>query len=333
MRRALYLATLGEGRVSPNPMVGAVIYADGRIIGEGYHRKYGGPHAEPNAVNSVREADRPLLREATMFVTLEPCAHFGKTPPCAQLIVDSGIPKVIVATGDPFSKVCGKGIEMMRQAGVEVRMGLLGEESRRLNRHFFTSHTLGRPYILLKWAQTTDGYMGTEDGRLLISNPLSEVWMHRERAKMDAIMVGVNTVIKENPSLTCRLWPTRDPETRPARVSFESPRLPSDSTLACSEPILKHREESLDDFMKRLYKDHGITSLMVEGGPTTLSSFLGEGLFDEIRMEVSPDRLGFGVKAPDLSSLLSQGDLRPVEDTPCRHNRIHRFLGGGWEGF
>lgn len=326
MRRALYLATLGEGRVSPNPMVGAVIYADGRIIGEGYHRQYGGPHAEPNAVNSVREADRPLLREATMFVTLEPCAHFGKTPPCAQLIIDSDIPKVIVATGDPFSKVCGQGIEMMREAGVEVRIGLLGEDSRRLNRHFFTSHTLGRPFILLKWAQTADGYMGKEDGRLHISTPLSEVWMHRERASMDAIMVGVNTVIKENPSLNCRLWPTRDSECRPVRVSFESPRLPADSTLACSDPILKRQGESLKDFMKRLYKDHGIISLMVEGGPTTLNSFLGEGLFDEIRVEVSPQRIGTGIKAPDLCALLSCGELEPIASTSCRLNNIHRFV-------
>lgn len=325
MQRALYLATLGKGRVSPNPMVGAVIFADDRIIGEGFHRNYGGPHAEPNAVGAVKEADRGLLREATMYVTLEPCAHYGKTPPCAQLIIDTGIPRVVVATGDPFSKVCGKGIRMMEEAGVEVRIGLLGEESRRLNRHFFVSHTKGRPYVLLKWAQTKDGFMGATDERLLISNPLSEVWMHRERAGFDAIMVGVDTVIKDNPSLSCRLWPTRMAEERPVKVSFDSPRLPADSRLACSKPILKRADETLAEFMARLYSEFKITSLMVEGGRKTLESFLDEELFDEIRIEVSPNEAGSGIMAPDVYSLIKTDVCRLTEVEDCRENRIYRF--------
>ena len=325
MRRALYLATLGEGLVSPNPMVGAVIYSEGRIIGEGYHRQYGGPHAEPNAIRTVKDADRQLLKNATMYVTLEPCSHYGKTPPCARLIIETGIPKVVVASGDPFKEVSGRGIRMMREAGVEVKEGLLGEESRRLNRHFFTAHTLKRPYILLKWAQTADGYMGRPDKRLKISNSVSEVWMHRVRASMDAILVGTDTVIKDNPSLTCRLWPARNLEKRPLKISFDSARLPADSKLACSEPILKRKEESLPSFMGRLYRDHDVTALMVEGGARTLNSFIESGLFDEIRIEVSQDIIKDGVKAPAFLQLLEKEAVRKVEEMKTRSNNIYVF--------
>lgn len=329
MRRALYLATLGEGLVSPNPMVGAVIFADGRIIGEGYHRQYGGPHAEPNAIRSVAEADRHLLKESTMYVTLEPCSHYGKTPPCAQLIIDTGIPRVVVGAGDPFVKVSGRGIRMMREAGIEVEKGLLAQESRKLNRRFFTAHTLGRPYILLKWAQTSDGYIGKPDRRRMISSPLSEVWMHRERASVDGIMVGTDTVIKDNPSLTCRLWPTRNPEDRPVRLSFDSERLPKDSKFVCSRHILKYKDESLKDFMSRIYAEEGITSLMVEGGAKTLNSFIEENLFDEIRIEVSPAIAENGVKAPDICHLLEEGTIRKVKEMQSRSNNIYVFESKG----
>lgn len=303
MQRALYLATLGSGRVSPNPMVGAVIAVGDRIIGEGYHRVYGGPHAEPNAVRSVKESDRPLLPEATMYVTLEPCSHYGKTPPCADLLIETGFRRVVIATRDPFPKVSGAGIEKLRQAGVEVSVGLLGAESRWLNRRFFTAHTLGRPYILLKWAQSRDGYIGLEGGLeggrpVRISNAVSEVWMHRERSLYDAILVGTGTVISDNPSLTCRLWPSR--EGRPLRVTFDSPRLPADCKLEREGCLKKRREENLEDFLKRLYTEEGITSLMVEGGRKTLQSFIDADLWDEARVETSPTELFRGVKAPVL---------------------------------
>lgn len=216
MHRALQLASGGEGRTAPNPMVGAVIVAEGRIIGEGFHHTYGGPHAEVNAVNSVSEADRHLLQKATIYVTLEPCSHYGKTPPCAKLIIDSHIPKVVVGAPDPNPLVAGRGIRMLREAGTEVTEGVLLEECLEINRRFMTAQTHGRPWILLKWAQSADGFMAAfnecgDSVPVKLSNPLSSVWMHRERAMVRAIMVGSNTLSIDNPRLDVRLWAGKIP--------------------------------------------------------------------------------------------------------------------------
>lgn len=320
MRRALQLAKCGEGRVSPNPMVGAVITACGRIIGEGYHRHWGGPHAEVNAVNSVAESDRPLLKEATMYVTLEPCSHYGKTPPCAELIVREGIPRVFVSTLDPFDKVSGRGVAMLREAGVEVSVGLLGEESRALNRRFITAHTLRRPYITLKWAQSANGFMATLPGqdRLIISNPLTAVMMHAERARYDAIFVGSNTVREDNPRLNCRLAPGRLPvaSTFSSATRYEKAHIFDGRRI-----MLRNEGEQLADFLHRMYTEEKITSLMVEGGAVTLQEYIDKGLYDEARIEVSPVQVTEGVKSPDINLAI----LREISNFNCKGNKIRIF--------
>lgn len=313
MKRALQLAEAGEGRVAPNPMVGAVIVADGKIIGEGYHARYGRPHAEVNAVNSVRETDRHLLKEATVYVTLEPCAHFGKTPPCADLLIREKVKRVVVASPDPNPLVSGKGVERMREAGIEVEEGVLRDEADFLNRRFLKAHREGRPWILLKWAQSADGFMAafadscgvepnsskekegvifreSEEGcevgyretcPVKFSNEVSSVWMHRERTRNQAIMVGSNTLRIDEPRLDARLWGGGSP----IKVKADSAK-------------------DLKTFLMDLRKE-GIVSLMVEGGPTLLNSFIKENLFDEIRLEISPKKIEEGLKAPVLPSGLS----------------------------
>lgn len=318
MRRAIQLARNGEGFAHPNPMVGAVITApDGRIIGEGWHRRWGEPHAEVNAIASVSDSDRHLLREATIYVTLEPCSHYGKTPPCAKLIIDTGIPRVVVGAGDPFPKVAGHGIRMMREAGIEVTEGVLAEECRALNERFMTAHTLGRPFIQLKWAQSADGKMaaGTPGHMhpVKFSSPVTSVLMHRERAAADAILVGTDTVIIDNPSLTVRLWPGADP----LKVTWVSTRLPSDARILNERHVLLDPTLPLEESMKVLYRDHGVTSLMVEGGAATLRSFIESGLWDEIRTETSPDILGQGADAPAIPS-----GAHETEVTTVGKNRI-----------
>ncbi|MDE6742207.1 MAG: bifunctional diaminohydroxyphosphoribosylaminopyrimidine deaminase/5-amino-6-(5-phosphoribosylamino)uracil reductase RibD [Muribaculaceae bacterium] len=282
MRRALQLASLGEGLVSPNPMVGAVIVAsDGRIIGEGYHHCYGGPHAEVCAIRSVSDSDRHLLADSTIYVTLEPCSHYGKTPPCSKLIIDTGIPRVVVGSADPFPEVSGRGIRMLREAGVEVMEDVLHDECDALNVRFLTAHRRGRPWIQLKWAQSADGFMAgiDEDGRpypVKFSTPVSSVWMHRRRSMVDAIMVGKNTLEIDRPRLDCRYWPGRPPRH--------------------VEPL-----HDLETRMHELYKE-GVTSLMVEGGPTLLQSFIDLGLYDDLKIEISEKKLGTGLPAPVINS-------------------------------
>lgn len=281
MRRALQLARLGEGLVSPNPMVGAVIVSiDGLIIGEGYHHRYGGPHAEVCAIKSVSEEDRHLLKDSTIYVTLEPCSHYGKTPPCAKLIIDTGIPRVVIGSADPFPEVSGRGIRMLREAGVEVTEDILRTECDALNVRFLTAHRLRRPWIQLKWAQSADGFMAGIDEKgkpipVKFSTPVTSVWMHRRRSMVDAIMIGKNTLETDRPRLDCRYWPGKAPR----RV----------------EP-----RHDLEKQMRELYKE-GITSLMVEGGPTLLQSFIDLGLYDDVRIETAQKKIGKGLPSPKIS--------------------------------
>lgn len=301
MRRALQLARGGEGRVAPNPMVGAVVVARDRIIGEGFHRTYGEPHAEVNAIASVKEADLPLLREATVYVTLEPCSHYGKTPPCALLLVEKGVKRVVIGAPDPNPLVAGRGVSMLREAGIEVTEGVLLDECMAINRRFMTFHSLHRPWILLKWAQSADGFMAAIDEAgnprpVTFSNPLSSVWMHRERAGVQAIMVGSHTILTDHPRLDVRLWAGNNPE-----------------KIGCPHGLDLRR--LMNDLTRR-----GITSLMVEGGPTLLASFIREGLYDEIRIETAPATLGKGLRAPLLPP-----DLESVGNSSCRGNGIAVF--------
>lgn len=309
MRRALQLARQGAGHVSPNPMVGAVIVsADGRILGEGWHRKYGGPHAEVQAFRNIRPEDEPSLADATIYVTLEPCSHFGKTPPCANLIVSKGVKRAVIGCGDPNPKVSGRGINILRQAGIDVTENVLRDDCIALNKRFMTAHTLRRPWIQLKWAQSADGFMAIpnpahdlhpETPEFLpaqLSTPLSSLLMHRERSMVDAIMVGTNTLLSDNPSLTTRLWPGNSP--RP--VLFRSDRSPEGLAIADRNPIILDPGLPLVENMSLLFADHGITSLMVEGGRKLLQSFLDEGLYDEIRTEYSSNLLLKGLSVPNI---------------------------------
>lgn len=327
MRRALQLARYGLGHTGSNPMVGAVIVAPGdRIIGEGWHRRYGGSHAEVNAINSVSAENQHLLAQSTIYVTLEPCSHYGKTPPCSLLIIEKGIPRIVVGTGDPFPQVAGRGIRMLREAGREVVEGVLEKECYDLNLRFMTAHKRGYPYVQLKWAQTADGFISAPAGapRLLISNPVSTVWMHRERVSSQAIMVGTDTVITDNPSLTSRLWPGDSP----LPVTFDSPRLPEDAAILKRQHVLRMRGENILDFLKRLYTDYHILSLMVEGGAKTLQEFIDTALFDEIRVEINPslrlpdNAVGGAVRAPHLPAHHSAYTLTLHSITTSKGNEI-----------
>lgn len=287
MRRCLQLAANGIQGARPNPMVGAVIVAPaaseedrGRIIGEGYHVRCGEGHAEVNAFASVRPEDEHLLPKATIYVSLEPCAHYGKTPPCAELIIKKGVHRVVVGCVDPFAQVQGRGIEMLRQAGIEVVVGVLEQECQWLNRRFFTYHSKHRPYISLKWAQTANGFIDDRGEALQISNEHTQMVSHQLRAEEDAILVGHTTDSREHPQLTVRHWFGPNPKR-----------------------IVLTRQRPLPQLIEDLYHQ-GIQSLIVEGGRQTHESFIAAGLFDEIRVETAPMVVADGTRAPQLPTSL-----------------------------
>lgn len=322
MRRALQLATGGRAQVSPNPMVGAVIVSDkGNIIGEGFHRQFGGPHAEVNAVNSV--ADSSLLKNATIYVTLEPCSHYGKTPPCAQLLIKCGFRRVVIGSPDPFPAVSGRGINMLRQADIDVTLGVLQAECEALNARFITAHKQQRPFVQLKWAQSSDGFIDGDrhdNSPARISTPLTSLLMHRQRAVADAILIGARTARLDNPALTTRLWPCRK---QPLRVLLDAHlSTPQESKLftdglptlvynlsknsqngATNQVLLD--SSNLVDMLTDLYH-RGITSLMVEGGADILRQMIENQLWDEARVETGNIVLNSGVKAPKITGKLIQ---------------------------
>ena len=317
MLRAMELALLGSGLVSPNPLVGCVITYEGKIIGEGWHKKYGEPHAEVNAVNSV--PDKRTLRESTVYVTLEPCAHFGKTPPCADLLIEHQIKKVVVANLDSNPLVAGEGIRKLRSSGIEVITGVLDKKGRALNKRFFTIMEKQRPYIILKWAETADGFVARKNfDSKWISDEYSRQLVHKWRAEEDAVLVGMRTAQLDNPELNVRDWSGRNPV-----------RIVIDRFLKLNEKIhlfdglqktvcynvLKHEEHpnlSLvrideEDFLHHLIHDlykRKIQSIIVEGGSQTLQAFIELGLWDEARIFVSPQSFQSGVKAPAISGVL-----------------------------
>lgn len=316
MRRALQLARQGAGHTSPNPMVGAVIVSpDGKIIGEGWHRKCGQGHAEVNAVASVN--DPSFLKDSTIYVTLEPCSHYGKTPPCAKLIIEQGIPRVVVGALDPFVKVSGRGVAMLREAGVEVVVGVLEEECRILNCRFMTAHTTGRPWVQLKWAQTADGFIALPpeagENPLHMSTPVTMRLMHRQRALCDAIVVGAATARIDDPSLTTRYWPGKSPLRVVLSRQLSIPdnlKLLNDGMPTIIYNSMKNETRGVVEYVKMdtsdpqmwltdLYR-RGITSVMVEGGTDVLQQMIDAGAWDEARIEVSPRRVGHGTEAPSI---------------------------------
>lgn len=336
MRRCLQLARNGLQNAKPNPMVGAVIVsADHRIIGEGYHVRFGDSHAEVNAFASVRPEDEALLKGSTIYVSLEPCSHWGKTPPCADLIVERGVRRVVCGCVDPFPEVQGRGIEHIRRAGIEVTVGVLEQECLEINRKFITFNTKKRPYIILKWAQTINGKMSRklssvpaseeqnrgldkdlrpsspriEDvrDRLLLSSPFTKMLVHKLRSESDAVLVGHETVHADHPRLNTRDWSGHDPE-----------RL-----------VLAHNDEEVPQWFKRfddidvllqyLYENRR-QSLIVEGGARTLWSFLERGLWDEIRVETAPVSVDDGTDAPHLP-----GGIRLIDTQVYDGNTIRRY--------
>ena len=289
MLRAIQLAKCGEAHVAPNPMVGAVIVYRNQIIGEGFHQKYGGPHAEVNAVRSVPADSKQLLCHSTMYVTLEPCSHWGKTPPCCDMIIEEGIRRVVIGMQDPNSKVNGEGIKRMREAGIEVIVGILEKECRNINPYFHTFHSLNRPYITLKWAQMHDGTMGIPQDtgkRLHISTQFTEMLVHRLRSRCQAIMIGTNTVLQDNPSLTTRLWKGHSP----LRVTIDRRgRLDNSIKILSDEhETIVYHNEILSEILYDLHK-RGVQHLMVEGGSKLLQSFIDNDLWDEARVEIAPE--------------------------------------------
>ena len=320
MRRALQLAELGRGNVSPNPMVGCVIVHDAKIIGEGWHQRYGEGHAEVNAVNAV--TDKSLLPNSTVYVTLEPCSHFGKTPPCADLLIRHQVKQVVIANVDSNPLVGGKGIQKLREAGIEVITGVLEQEARKLNERFFCYIEKQRPFILLKWAESADGFIAKPDySPVAISNAFSKKWVHQWRSHEDAIMVGTRTAQYDNPSLNVREWTGKNP----IRVVIDK-QLSLPPTLHLfdqTQPtlvynLLKNEQNGLITYvqmpsegeviawmLKDMY-ERKIQSILVEGGTQLFESFINAGLWDEIRRIQSADNLLAGIQAPHFHAPLSK---------------------------
>jgi diaminohydroxyphosphoribosylaminopyrimidine deaminase/5-amino-6-(5-phosphoribosylamino)uracil reductase len=335
MHRALFLAKLGLGKVAPNPLVGCVIVHDNIIIGEGYHQFYGGPHAEVNALKQVENPD--ILKKATVYVTLEPCSHFGKTPPCSDLLIKSGVKNVVIGTRDSNPLVSGKGIDKLKKAGIEVIENVLENECRKINRRFFTFHEKSRPYVILKWAQTSDGYLdkqrsSNEIGINWITEPETKSLVHKWRSEEQAILVGRNTIMNDNPSLTVRDFSGKNP----IRIVIDSQLAISNMKNVFSDDAetlvfnriknekigntewIKIQETNTDLILKELYK-RGIQSVLVEGGSRTLQYFIIDNVWDEARVIVGNSQFGGGVKAPVLNKL-------PNDTYLFGKDRIYNFV-------
>jgi len=324
MRRCFELARKGLGMTKANPLVGSIIVHDDHIIGEGYHHEFGGPHAEVNAIRSVK--DPSLLPESTLYCNLEPCSHHGKTPPCSMLIQQKGIKRVVVSSRDPFPSVNGKGIKHLEDAGIEVDLDCLEEEGRHLNRRFLHYVNYRRPYVILKWAQTADGFIdlerepGDQEGPRWISDEVSRTLVHKWRSEESAIMVGTSTIVSDNPSLTVRRWSGKNP----VRITFDRNGRLSDSAQIFdgkTETILftgvqrnyagriqlVHADPSYEmvDVMEELF-DRQIVSVFVEGGAKLHQAFLESGLWDEARVFTGKMLFSQGVKAPEINEKVDE---------------------------
>lgn len=330
MNRCLQLAVLGSGSVSPNPMVGALLVHDGNIIGEGYHKMYGEAHAEVNCISGVNKTNWNLIPESTMYVSLEPCTHFGKTPPCTDLIIRSQIRKVVIGCQDIYTQVNGKGIQKLKDAGIEVITGVLENDCRQINHRFFTFHSKQRPYIILKWAESANHKIANEDfQRVLISNDYSNLLVHKWRSEEAAIMAGTNTILYDDPFLNNRHWTGKSP----ARLILDMKlRLPKSSNVFNREistivfngiksevigNMVYHKiepENLLQGMMQFLYNTN-LQSVLVEGGAKLIQSFIDENLWDEARV-ITNEKLKIikGISSPVLSSFILEKQERYESD-------------------
>ncbi len=334
MQRCLKLAKQGLGNVAPNPMVGSVIVYNNKIIGEGYHHKAGEPHAEVNAINAVK--DKSLLQKSTLYVNLEPCSHYGKTPPCANLIAQLKIPEVIIGTKDTASHVSGKGIEILKRAGCNVKVGILEKESRELNKRFFTFHEKNRPYVILKWAETQDGFLDVCRDKnhpvqpTWITNEYSKTLVHKWRSEEQAILIGTNTAKTDNPSLTTRNWPGKNP----LRIVFDRKlELPTElnifnsdaETIVIADIKAKHLakkylnnkigiefveyEKGFDSQLFQALVNRNIQSLIIEGGERVLNYFIERNLWDEARIFIGNKFFIKGINAPKIVREVNKEEL------------------------
>lgn len=339
--RCIEIARRGEYYVAPNPMVGAVLVdGDGRVLAEGWHERFGEGHAEVNCFKSLEKSKyRDIdLSKCTLFVSLEPCSHYGKTPPCAKLIIEKGVGRVVVGMLDPNPLVAGRGVKMLREAGIEVVVGVLEKECRELNKRFLMLHEHHRPYVVLKWAQTGDGFIdrlrpdrgpnpdpsqeGKEEhlnGALAISTERTKAIVHRMRAENMAIMVGTNTVIMDNPRLMTTHWEGRNPirvtVDRHGRIPMESKIFEwKESDYAGIDPVIVYRERTDWEYILEDLAGRGIHSIMVEGGTTLLNHIIETGLWDEMHIEVAPEiTIGEGVAAPSVNLSDFNGDFEVVD--------------------
>jgi diaminohydroxyphosphoribosylaminopyrimidine deaminase/5-amino-6-(5-phosphoribosylamino)uracil reductase len=329
MSRCLGLAKLGAGNVAPNPMVGAVLVYEDKIIGEGYHQKYGEVHAEVNCINNVEEENKFLIEKSTLYVSLEPCSHFGKTPPCADLIIRNKIKKVVIGCKDIYKEVSGTGIQRLQNAGTEVITGILEKECIKLNNRFFIFHQNFRPYILLKWAQTANGKIGSSEKRILISNEYSNRLVHKWRSEEAAILVGTNTALHDDSLLTTRLWQGKNA----VRIIIDTKlKLPSflnifntDAKTLIYNLAKNSTEENLvyiklesknftDQMLQSLF-EMNIQSVMIEGGAKTLQSFINAGLWDEARIITNEELvIENGLAAPEMKEFILEKQERYLSD-------------------
>lgn len=330
MLRCIELARLGKGSVSPNPLVGAVVVFEDTIIGEGWHKQYGGPHAEVNAINSVK--DQSLLSQSTIYVNLEPCSHFGKTPPCADLLIKHKLKRVVIGMEDPFSLVAGRGIGKLKDAGIEVEVGVLGKECKELNKRFIIFHQQERPYIILKWAQTIDGFIAPDatamnpeefEQKRHITGVMVQKLVHKWRTEEDAILVGKNTAITDNPALNARAWKGRNPVritldrkgelpqqlkildgTQRTLVFTGNPNMQSPN--AQTEYIVIDFSTNIWPQISHVLYRSNIQSVVIEGGAITLNHVIESGIWDEAQVFTSPQTLQSGVAAPAIQGTLKQ---------------------------
>jgi len=334
MNRCFELAAKGKGSVSPNPLVGSLIVHEGKIIGEGYHQKYGEAHAEVNAINSVK--DKSLLENSTLYVNLEPCSHQGQTPPCSLLVIQYKIPRVVICNHDPNPKVNGRGIQMLRDAGVNITTNILEEEGLFINRYFFQPFVQHRPYIILKWAETSDGFLGrtqhSNSNSAQISGEMSRKWLHQLRAETDAILVGVNTVLEDDPQLNTRLYPGKNPlrfvidpnnritdtsklikDTEPSIIlSNVNEKTPYYEKIDCSET-------GVHQTLIKVLTERNLNSIMVEGGASTLKGFIESGLWDEAYVLKSQIEWKNGIEAPAMQ--LAPQNEKMLDDTKLIYYR------------